>query len=102
MSLLFRCICFVVKLLSIAFTVRSISNHNPCNIRKGANWDGSMSDDGASSILSSPEYGIRALGKLLLNYYYKYDLNTVEDIISRYAPSNENNTNAYVDDGASV
>lgn len=77
-------------------TVRGLRNNNPGNIRKGANWDGATGDDGAFVIFSSPEFGIRALAKLLLNYERLYQLNTVEGIINRYAPSNENNTAAYV------
>lgn len=46
--------------------------------------------------LDTPENGIRALGKLLQTYQTKYGLNTVESIIARWAPSNENDTTAYV------
>lgn len=81
---------------TLSGTVRGIRNNNPGNIRKGANWDGSTGDDGAFVIFRSPEYGIRALAKLLLNYERLHGLNTVRGIISRYAPSNENNTAAYV------
>jgi hypothetical protein len=83
--------------LKPAFSVRGIRNHNAGNIRKGADWLGAVGDDGEFVIFESAEYGIRALGRLLLNYYYKYDLSTVEEIINRYAPSVENNTEAYVD-----
>lgn len=44
----------------------------------------------------TPENGIRALGKLLQTYQRVYGLNTVAKIISRWAPSNENDTAAYV------
>lgn len=84
-----------------AFTVRGIRNHNPGNIRKGQDWLGSVGDDGAFIVFSSAEYGIRALGKLLLNYERLYGLNTVEGIISRYAPSVENDTGSYVSSVAS-
>lgn len=33
----------------------------------------------------------------ILAYYNKYGLNTVRSIVARWAPSNENNTGAYVD-----
>ena len=81
---------------TLSGTVRGIRNNNPGNIRKGANWDGSTGDDGAFVIFRSPEYGIRALAKLLLNYERLYGLNTVSGIISRYAPSNENDTGSYI------
>ncbi|MBK5073242.1 structural protein, partial [Budviciaceae bacterium CWB-B4] len=44
----------------------------------------------------SPEYGIRALMSLLGTYQRKYALNSVDGIIGRWAPTIENNTNAYV------
>lgn len=49
------------------------------------------------AIFPSPEWGIRALGKLLLNYEKIHGISTVSGIISRYAPTNENNTDAYID-----
>ncbi|MBK5075105.1 structural protein, partial [Budviciaceae bacterium CWB-B4] len=44
----------------------------------------------------SPEYGIRALMSLLGTYQRKYGLKTVSALINRWAPTNENNTSAYV------
>jgi soluble lytic murein transglycosylase-like protein len=44
----------------------------------------------------TPGNGIRALGKLLLNYQTRYGLKTVAAIIARWAPSTENDTAAYV------
>ncbi|HID9529955.1 TPA: structural protein, partial [Proteus mirabilis] len=46
------------------------------------------------------EYGIRAIYKLLQTYQNKYELNTVESIIDRYAPPNENNTTGYINRAA--
>lgn len=44
-----------------------------------------------------PVYGIRAIAKILLTYYRKHHLDTVDEIIHRWAPPHENNTKAYVD-----
>jgi len=41
-------------------------------------------------------WGLRALAVLLKNYYRRYGLTTVNKLITRYAPSHENNTRAYV------
>ena len=41
-------------------------------------------------------FGIRALAKVLMNYKKIHGLNTVRQIISRYAPPNENQTKAYI------
>lgn len=79
---------------------RGIRNNNAGNIRKGDNWLGldkqNQDSDKEYCIFISPEFGIRALAKLLLNYQKIHKLNTVESIISRYAPNSENNTHAYI------
>ena len=79
-------------------TVRGIRNHNPGNIRANKIiWDSQTGiDDAGFAIFKSPEWGIRALAKLLLNYEKIHGLNTVEGIIGRYAPVKENNTGAYI------
>lgn len=79
---------------------RGIRNNNPGNIRWGADWQGLKKDgksqDPSFCVFVSPEYGIRALAKLLKNYQRLYGLNTPRKIINRYAPPNENQTLAYV------
>lgn len=77
---------------------RGIRNHNPGNLRHGAKWQGRRADqtDAAFVQFVSPEYGIRALAKVLLTYYAGYELDTVTEIIGRWAPPNENDTGAYV------
>lgn len=79
-------------------TARGIRNNNPGNIRHGDAWQGlaEQQTDSSFCVFRSPEYGIRALAKVLMNYEKKYGLNTVRKIISRYAPENENDTDAYV------
>ena len=79
-------------------TVRGIRNNNAGNIRaKSIIWDGQTGiDDKGFAIFKSPEWGIRALGKLLLNYERLHGLNTVQSIISRYAPPVENVTSSYI------
>lgn len=80
-------------------TARGIRNNNPGNIRHGDKWQGLAENQTDSSfcMFTSPEYGIRALAKVLLNYQNKYGLDTVRQIINRYAPENENDTGAYID-----
>ncbi len=79
---------------------RGIRNNNPGNIRWGDDWQGlvpeSQRTDKSFCQFSSPEYGIRAMIKIIQNYNRKYGINTVSGIISRWAPSNENNTDAYI------
>ena len=47
------------------------------------------------AVFSCATYGIRALVRLLTVYQKKYELRTLDAIISRYAPDVENDTNAY-------
>ena len=42
------------------------------------------------------EYGCRALMKTLQTYHNKYDLDNIEGIIARWAPTNENDTMSYI------
>lgn len=80
---------------------RGLRNNNPGNIRLNGSiaWLGQSPSqlDPDFVQFSSPEYGIRALARLLSNYYTRYNLDTVDALISRYAPSTENNTHAYID-----
>ena len=79
---------------------RGIRNNNPGNIRHGANWQGLNSNgrniDSVFCVFESPVFGIRALAKVLINYKKIHGLNTVRQIVSRYAPPNENQTAAYI------
>lgn len=76
---------------------RGIRNNNPGNIRVSKDqWEGMTGDDGAFVTFDSPESGVRALGKNLLSYGRQgYD--SIEKIINRWAPPNENDTQAYID-----
>lgn len=79
---------------------RGIRNNNPGNIRHGTNWQGLNPNgrkiDPAFCVFNTPVYGIRALAKVLINYKKIHNLNTVRQIVSRYAPPNENQTVAYI------
>lgn len=79
---------------------RGIRNHNPGNIRWGADWQGLKKggklQDPSFCVFVNPSFGIRALAKVLINYKKLHSLKTVRSIISRYAPPNENQTLAYI------
>lgn len=81
-------------------TSRGIRNNNPGNIRHNKNviWLGTADDQHDTEFVTfkSMEYGVRAIAKTLLTYYRKYHLQTVEGIINRWAPPNENNTRSYI------
>lgn len=77
---------------------RGIRNNNPGNIRKSATvWAGQASSqtDPAFVQFSAPEYGIRAMAKVLKTYLAR-GTDTISEIISTWAPSSENNTAAYI------
>lgn len=82
---------------------RGVRNNNPGNIdyNKANQWQGQLGlEVGVPkprfARFDSPENGLRALGKLLQTYQSKHGLKTVKQIISRWAPSTENDTEAYV------
>jgi hypothetical protein len=78
--------------------VRGMRNKNPMNVVKtNIDWDGKVTgNDPTFETFKSYSYGIRAGAKLLVNYQALYGINTVRGLISRYAPSHENPTNAYI------
>ncbi|MEQ1968664.1 structural protein [Xenorhabdus nematophila] len=77
---------------------RGIGNNNPGNIRHGDQWQGlcSRQTDKSFCQFIAPEYGIRAIIKIIRNYERKYGLNSIRQIISRWAPPNENDTESYI------
>lgn len=78
---------------------RGIRNNNPLNIeRSNSKWQGLSSNqpDPRFCTFQAPEWGIRAGVRILRTYQQKYQLYTLRQMLRRYAPSVENNTNAYV------
>lgn len=85
-------------------TARGIRNNNPLNIRKGNNWKGERKKqtDPAFEEFESMQMGLRAGFIILRNYITGYGgrsakFNTIEKIISRWAPPSENATRKYID-----
>ena len=83
---------------------RGFRNKNPLNIdyNKANQWDGQTGiETGVTSprfaTFSTMEYGVRAAAKLVQNYMRRYNLKTVHSIVNRWAPSKENDTNAYAE-----
>lgn len=77
---------------------RGIRNNNPLNIRIGNTWLGEVTNptDNEFEQFVHVCYGLRAGFILLKRYINRYKLNTIEKIISRWAPHNENNTRSYI------
>lgn len=82
---------------------RGIRNNNPLNIRRSAtHWQGAREEqkDKAFVQFKSMAYGYRAAWKILQSYYERFCNEgkpfTVRNIIERWAPPVENNTEAYI------
>ena len=62
---------------------RGERNFNPGNIDKSDStlWQGmaAVQSDPRFVVFSDAVFGIRALAKILLNYYHKHDLNPIKD-----------------------
>lgn len=84
-------------------TSRGLRNNNPLNIRLSADrWDG-MSEkqtDGSFVRFKTLAYGYRAAWRILQTYYERFCTQgkafTVRNIISRWAPPQENDTENYI------
>ncbi|HFI2241586.1 structural protein [Pseudomonas aeruginosa] len=79
---------------------RGIRNFNPGNIRhaKGSRWQGMSANQNDSAFVqfTGPQWGIRAIARTLITYQDKHALRTIRQIISRWAPPSENNTESYI------
>jgi hypothetical protein len=81
---------------------RGLRNNNPGNIKEGPNsstlWVGERAtdDDSIFEEFVTMEHGIRAATVLFRNYQKLYGLSTIAQLISRWAPGNENDTANYI------
>lgn len=71
--------------------------NNPLNIRYNVanEWIGQVGEYRGFCMFKNVAYGFRAAYVLISNYI-KRDIRTIEEIISRWAPSNENDTENYI------
>lgn len=84
-------------------STRGLRNNNPFNLRKGSSWQGLRPNqtDPAFCQFESMLYGVRAGMKLIRNYIEgrsnaRKPIDTLDAIIHRFAPVNENDTEAYI------
>lgn len=82
-------------------TPRGIRNNNPGNIRRSSSkWQGkvphSQSTDKEFEQFTSMAYGVRAMARLIHTYITKYKVQNLEEVVLKYAPSVENNTESYI------
>lgn len=86
------------KVADKVFNTSGYKGCNPLNVRASSDkWRGSIGQsDNGYVIFSTPMDGIRAAATVIKNYGTKYGINTVRDIVSRYAPASENPTDDYI------
>ena len=84
-------------------TSRGERNNNPLNIRRSADqWEGACEEQTDKSFVQfkSLAYGYRAAWKVLQSYYDRFCRQgkpfTVRNIITRWAPPQENDKEAYI------
>ena len=79
---------------------RGYRNNNPLNIvRNNIKWKGmsNAQTDARFCVFKEMKYGFRAAIIILCRSYYIRKWWTIRQIISHWAPSNENNTEAYIE-----
>jgi len=91
----------MISIIGIGLVVVGLLSNNPGNLETNKNnhWVGKVVCEKASRFecFSTPYYGIRATVITLRTYYEKRKLRTVRQIISRWAPRQDDNpTEAYI------
>lgn len=82
-------------------------HRNPANIRTSSSkWRGKVrcpsGETSGYECFKTHGYGYRAMLVLLMNYYNRHGLHSVKEIISRWAPHQENPTKAYIEQVAAT
>lgn len=83
---------------------RGVRNNNPGNIdyNAGTKWQGLANPPiedhphARFARFTAPEWGVRAIAKVLITYQDKHHRASVRQIINRWAPPKENNTQSYI------
>jgi len=90
---------FLAPLGSVQGDTRGIRNNNPANlVKSNIPWNGKVKEcsDSRFECFSSPYYGLRAMYKTIYSYYYKHNKKSIREIIHRWSPPNENDTNLLI------
>ena len=79
---------------------RGLRNCNPLNIRRvaGTKWKGqsALQTDASFVCFNAMEWGIRAAFCILRTYARRYQCLSPADIVGRWAPPHQNDTDAYI------
>lgn len=83
-------------MLRLGVLPRNLRNNNPGNIiAQSGKWIGMQGSDGRFCVFRTMAFGFRAFF-VLMHRYIDFGRCTLRAIITRYAPSSENDTEAYI------
>lgn len=84
----------------MSMLARGLRNCNPLNIRRvaGTKWKGqsALQTDASFVCFNAMEWGIRAAFCILRTYARRYQCVSPADIVGRWAPPHQNDTDAYI------
>ncbi len=84
----------------MSMLARGLRNCNPLNIRRvaGTKWKGQSAQQTDASFVcfNAMEWGIRAAFCILRTYARRYQCVSPADIVGRWAPPHQNDTDAYI------
>lgn len=84
----------------MSMLARGLRNCNPLNIRRvaGTKWKGqsALQTDASFVCFNAMEWGIRAAFCILRTYACRYQCLSPADIVGRWAPPHQNDTDAYI------
>ena len=84
----------------MSMLARGLRNCNPLNIRRvaGTKWKGqsALQTDASFVCFNAMEWGIRAAFCILRTYARRYQCLSPADIVGRWAPPHQNDTDAYI------
>lgn len=76
---------------------KGVRKNNPLNIEQGENWDGlAPTQSGRFCTFVSPVYGFRAAARIISGAYVRRGKTTIQEVISTWAPPQENPTTDYI------
>lgn len=84
--------------MSTSSPALGIRLNNPLNIRESSDaWEGKVGSDSGFVQFDTPESGVRAAARLFTTYKDKHGINTIDGLIGRWAPPEDNNdTEKYI------
>lgn len=75
-----------------------LRNKNPGNLRPSSRykWRGEVGENRGFVVFDTDQHGLRAMARNLRNQQRLHGLNSIREVINKYAPDSENDTEAYI------